>query len=154
MTRPVTPAEAREMLDGATMGPWTAYQPAEFPGDYRIATHAAGANAGGMYYVGRLTRSHPNEDAPTLADASLCAAAPALAETVATEPERIAAAVAAEADRIYRAATAGLDDYLASDAKLLDALGRGEVIDEYHPLILARMRRLDYLRDLLAPVTP
>ena len=79
--------------------------------------------------------------------------AAALAETVASEPERIAAAVAAEADRIYRAATAGLDDYLAADAKLLDALGRGEVIDEYHPLILARMRRLDYLRDLLAPVT-
>jgi hypothetical protein len=80
--------------------------------------------------------------------------AAALAETVASEPERIAAAVAAEADRIYRAATVALDDYLAADAKLLDALGRGEVIDEYHPLILARMRRLDYLRDLLAPVTP
>lgn len=78
----------------------------------------------------------------------------ALAETVASEPERIAAEVAAEAGRIYRAATAGLDDYLAADAKLLDAIGRGEVIDEYHPLILARMRRLDYLRDLLAPVTP
>ena len=77
-----------------------------------------------------------------------------LAETVASEPERIAAAVAAEVDRIYRAATVGLDDYLAADAKLLDALGRGEVIDEYHPLILARMRRLDYLRGLLAPVTP
>ena len=87
--------------------------------------------------------------AETLRDSARC-----LAETVASEPERIAAAVAAEADRIYRAATAGLDDYLAADAKLLDALGRGEVIDEYHPLILARMRRLDYLRDLLAPVTP
>lgn len=86
--------------------------------------------------------------------AHLRAAAFDLAETVASEPERIAAAVAAEADRIYRAATAGLDDYLAADAKLLDALGRGEVIDEYHPLILARMRRLDYLRGLLAPVTP
>ncbi len=84
-----------------------------------------------------------------------CAAAPALAETVASEPEpeRIAAAVAAEADRIYRAATVALDDYLAADAKLLDALGRGEVIDEYHPLILARMRRLDYLRGLLTPET-
>lgn len=76
-----------------------------------------------------------------------------LAATIASEPERIAAAVAAEADRIYRAATAGLDDYLAADKALLDALGRGEVRDEYHPLILARMRRLDYLRDLLAPVT-
>ena len=85
--------------------------------------------------------------------AALRDSAAALAETVASEPERIAAAVAAEADRIYRAATVGLDDYLAADAKLLDALGRGEVIDEYHPLILARMRRLDYLRDLLAPVT-
>ncbi len=71
-----------------------------------------------------------------------------------TRPVTPAAAVAAEADRIYRAATAGLDDYLAADAELLDALGRGEVIDEYHPLILARMRRLDYLRGLLAPVTP
>lgn len=85
--------------------------------------------------------------------AHLRAAAFDLAATTASEPERIAAAVAAEADRIYRAATAGLDDYLAADAELLDALGRGEVIDEYHPLILARMRRLDYLRDLLAPVT-
>ena len=46
-----------------------------------------------------------------------------------------------------------LDAYLAADTALLDALGRGEVRDEYHPLILARMRRLDYLRDLLAPVT-
>lgn len=88
--------------------------------------------------------------------AHLRAAAFDLAETVASEPEpeRIAAAVTAEAGRIYRAATAGLDDYLAADAKLLDAIGRGEVIDEYHPLILARMRRLDYLRGLLAPVTP
>ena len=110
VTRPVTPAEAREMLKS------------------RLCT------TDGCACV-------RNERA-------------SLAETVASEPERIAAAVAAEADRIYRAATAGLDDYLASDAKLLDAPGRGEVIDEYHPLILARMRRLDYLRDLLAPVTP
>ena len=87
--------------------------------------------------------------------AHLRAAAFDLAETVASEPERIAAAVAAEVDRIYRAATVGLDDYLAADAKLLDALGRGEVIDEWHPLIAARLRRLEYLRDLLAPeVTP
>ena len=83
------------------------------------------------------------------------AAAPALAETVASEPERIAAAVAAEADRIYRAATVGLDDYLAADDALLDAIGRGQVRDEYDPLIAARLRRLEYLRDLLAPeVTP
>ena len=77
----------------------------------------------------------------------------ALLTIVDSEPERIAAAVAAESARIYRAATAGLDDYLAADAKLLDALGRGEVIDEYHPLILARMRRLDYLRGLITPET-
>mgnify|MGYP003490280401 FL=1 len=41
--RTVTPAEAQEMLDGATLGPWAAYQPAEFPGDYRFATYAVGA---------------------------------------------------------------------------------------------------------------
>jgi hypothetical protein len=80
-------------------------------------------------------------------------AAPNLAETVASEPERTAAAVAAEAGRIYRAATVALDDYLAADSALLDAIGRGEVIDEYHPLILARMRRLEYLRGLLTPET-
>ena len=112
MTRPVTPEEAREMLDKAR--------------DASAARHVR------------------DFDREVLRDS---------AETVASEPERIAAAVAAEADRIYRAATAGLDDYLAADTKLLDALGRGEVIDEYHPLILARMRRLDYLRGLLTPET-
>ena len=118
MTRPVTPAEAREMLGRAR--------------DASAARHVR------------------DFDREVLRDS-----AAALAETVASEPERIAAAVAAEADRIYRAATVALDDYLASDAKLLDALGRREVIDEYHPLILARMRRLDYLRGLLTPeVTP
>ena len=104
-----------------------------------------------------VTRPVTPEEARALlapnAIAHLRAAAFDLAETVASEPERIAAAVAAEADRIYRAATAGLDDYLAADAKLLDAIGRGEVIDEYHPLILARMRRLDYLRGLITPET-
>ena len=121
MTRPVTPAEAREMLDAM------------------VREDCAGVESVAAFLgAGMRLRD----------------AAPDLTKTVASEPERIAAAVAAEADRIYRAATAGLDDYLAADKALLDAIGRGEVIDEYHPLILARMRRLDYLRDLLAPVTP
>lgn len=120
MTRPVTPEEAREMLDSMA----------------REDCAGVGSVAA---FLGAGMRVRDS--------------AAALAETVASEPERIAAAVAAEADRIYRAATAGLDDYLAADAKLLDALGRGEVIDEYHPLILARMRRLDYLRGLLTPET-
>ena len=87
--------------------------------------------------------------------AHLRAAAFDLAETVASEPERIAAAVKAESALIYRAATAALADYLAADDALLDAIGRGQVRDEYDPLIAARLRRLEYLRDLLAPeVTP
>ena len=78
-----------------------------------------------------------------------------LAETVASEPDRIAAAVKAESALIYRAATAALADYLAADDALLDAIGRRQVRDEYDPLIAARLRRLEYLRDLLAPeVTP
>ena len=78
-----------------------------------------------------------------------------LAETVASEPARIAAAVKAESALIYRAATAALADYLAADDALLDAIGRRQVRDEWHPLIAARLRRLEYLRDLLAPeVTP
>lgn len=78
-----------------------------------------------------------------------------LAATVAAEPARIAAAVKAESALIYRAATAALADYLAADDALLDAIGRGQVRDEYDPLIAARLRRLEYLRDLLAPeVTP
>lgn len=78
-----------------------------------------------------------------------------LAATVAAEPARIAAAVKAESALIYRAATAALADYLAADDALLDAIGRRQVRDEYDPLIAARLRRLEYLRDLLAPeVTP
>ena len=103
--------------------------------------------------LGRARRCEPGSRAHVAAVDALNNASHDLAETVASEPDRIAAAVAAEADRIYRAATAGLDDSLAADAKLLDALGRGEVRDEYHPLILARMRRLDYLRGLLTPET-
>ena len=111
MTRPVTPAAAREMLKS------------------RLCT------TDGCACV-------RNERA-------------SLAETVASEPERIAAAVKAESALIYRAATAALADYLAADDALLDAIGRGQVRDEYDPLIAARLRRLEYLRDLLAPeVTP
>ncbi len=78
-----------------------------------------------------------------------------LAATVASEPARIAAAVEAERASIYRAATAALADYLAADDALLDAIGRGEVRDEYHPLITVRMRWLEYLRGVIAPeVTP
>ena len=87
--------------------------------------------------------------------AHLRAAAFDLAETVASEPDRIAAAVKAESALIYRAATAALADYLAADDALLDAIGRGEVRDEYHPLITVRMRWLEYLRGVIAPeVTP
>ena len=152
MTRPVTPAAAREMLDGATPGPWsTDYDDDAAEGDDAAPfTAVFGETRGlGARMVAEVRGGMPAD----LADAALIAASPDLAATVASEPERIAAAVAAEADRIYRAATAGLDDYLAADAKLLDALGRREVIDEYHPLILARMRRLDYLRGLLTPET-
>ena len=125
------------------------------PGRWRVESDGREIVADFDGEVVRIALLAGNSPGTERANGILLAAAPDLAETVASEPERIAAAVAAEADRIYRAATAGLDDYLASDAKLLDALGRGEVIDEYHPLILARMRRLDYLRGLLTPeVTP
>ena len=42
-----------------------------------------------------------------------------------------------------------LDAYLAADTALLDAIGRGEVRDEYHPRALARLARLDALRGSL-----
>ena len=62
---------------------------------------------------------------------------------------------AAESARIYHAANAALADYLAADDALLNAIGRGQVRDEYHPLILTRDARLEYLRGVLAPkVTP
>lgn len=43
-----------------------------------------------------------------------------------------------------------VDAYLAADNALLDALRRGDVRDEYHPLILARLARLDELRAAVA----
>lgn len=43
-----------------------------------------------------------------------------------------------------------VDAYLAADNALLDALRRGDARDEYHPLILARLARLDELRAAVA----
>lgn len=158
--RTVTPAEARTLLNGTTPWPWRVYGNAasedalsdtwtiSHDGDDLAELHADNRPEHG---------SESDESVAALceADADLMAAAPALAATVAAEPARIAAAVAEESASIYRAATAALADYLTADDALLDAIGRGLARDEYHPLILARLRRLEYLRGLLAPeVTP
>lgn len=125
------------MLDGTTPGPWSA----EY--DAMSTLYITQANG-------------PHEDIATDLDATdanarLIAAAPDLAAMVASEPERIAAAVAAESARIYHAAAAALAAYLAADDALLDAIGRGQVRDEYHPLISTRDARLESLRGVLAP---
>ena len=129
--RTVTPAEAQEMLDDVAAN-----------ADHKCDGEVVGGDCASCDAMGDALIALRN-------------AAPDLAATVASEPARIAAAVEAERSRICRAANDALADYLAADDALLDAIGRGEVRDEYHPLITVRMRWLEYLRGVIAPeVTP
>lgn len=82
---------ARELLGQATPGPWSCYQPADFPGDWRIAT---GPNQP-PYWVGRLTqaqRSGLGSDPPREADARFIAESrtliPQLLQDLSTATER------------------------------------------------------------------
>ena len=77
------------------------------------------------------------------------AAAPALAETVASEPERIAAA----RNALRAEVAAALAAFVESDHAVNRALAAGDVRDEYHPTLFARLARLDVLRGLLTPET-
>lgn len=102
--RIVTPAEAREMLDAAN----------EFtlmdPGSYCNGSHvecSLASECHGEHPTGRMTALHidAGEESEVLyfaepGDAALAAAAPDLAATVASEPERVEAAVNAERDAI------------------------------------------------------
>ena len=79
--------------------------------------------------------------------AHLRAAAFDLAETVASEPERIAAA----RNALRAEVAAALAAFVESDHSVNRALAAGDVRDEYHPTLFARLARLDALRGLLTP---
>lgn len=76
-------------------------------------------------------------------------AAPDLAETVASEPERIVAA----RNALRAEVAAALAAFVESDHAVNRALAAGEIRDEYHPTLFARLARLDALRGLLTPET-
>ena len=97
----MTADEAQRLLDGATPGEWGAYRPYEYPKDFRLAS----LQGPPVRYVGRLTRSHPNEPHPTKGDAALCAAAPRLAASVVALHAHLAQ-VTAERDALRRALAA------------------------------------------------
>lgn len=137
MTRPVTPEAAQRMGCGPVPGRWRVDGNgreivADFDGEaVRIALLAG------------------NSPGTERANGILLAAAPALAETVASEPERIAAA--RNALRVEVAAA--LAAFVESDHAVNRALAAGEIRDEYHPTLFARLARLDVLRGLLTPET-
>ena len=103
VTRPVTPAAAKHLVECDAADCWT---------------------------CGKVTR----ED---------------LAETVASEPERIAAA----RNALRAEVAAALAAFVESDHAVNRALAAGDVRDEYHPTLFARLARLDVLRGLLTPET-
>ena len=118
--RTVTPAEAREMLDGAAPGPWLSA---------RVRTAEPDGEMGGIFVMRSAGDDFESvAEATADSDARLLAAAPDLAATVASEPARIEAAVEAERAAIV----AALAEMAAQrTAKAEGALrgGEGEVSD-------------------------
>lgn len=99
----IAPAEAQEMLDGTTPGPWMRDGLYVRTSPHEVAHMRALDDEGGT--CGEK-QARPN--------AALCAAAPDLAATVAAEPARIAAAVAAERAAIVEMLKKSAAEYRAA----------------------------------------
>jgi hypothetical protein len=129
----VTPAEAQEMLDGATPGPWAA--------EVVSAEDAAeGLLAEGDFVVvgddGDVAHVPATLASPIARDARLLAAAPDLAATVAAEPTRLRPwqDAAADATTLWVWAETERDAALAHAEELTRAL---RIADRTHDATLA-----------------